>query len=85
MDIQIEQECPQCGGKEVLSEATRFFSCSYCGVGNFISPGKLSRLFLPPVLPSDELPYILVPYLRFKGTVFVVSQSGISHKVIDTI
>ncbi|MCP3892127.1 MAG: hypothetical protein GY702_25135 [Desulfobulbaceae bacterium] len=85
MDIQIEHECSQCGGKKVLSEATRFFSCSYCGVGSFILPDRISRLFIPPVIPSsDESSHLLVPYLRFKGTVFTVSSRGIAHRVVDT-
>ncbi len=85
MNILVEQECPQCGGKELSSESDRLFRCSYCGVSNFIQTKGIFRYFIPPRHQAEEEnPYLLVPYIRFKGTVFVISSQGVEHKVIDT-
>ena len=85
MNIQVEQPCPQCGGSVTLSVEDRLLSCPYCGVKNFLQISGAFRYALPNrVTPVKQDRIIYVPYLRFKGNIFTVSQSGISYKVLDT-
>ncbi|WP_028582729.1 hypothetical protein [Desulfogranum japonicum] len=85
MNIQIEQGCPQCGATIVLTENDRLITCSYCGVKNYLQSKGVFRYLLPPKLPAPlEGNYLMVPYIRFKGTIFMVSHKGITHKVVDT-
>ncbi len=81
MEIRIEQSCPQCGGPVVLSESDRLLTCSYCGVRNFLRSRGLFRYVLP-VAGREEM--VHAPYLRFKGTIFLVREDGIEHRLVDT-
>lgn len=85
MNLRISQECPQCGAPSPLQEGDRLLTCSYCGVRNFLHTSSTFRYLLPPQsAPGDGSAYLLVPYIRLKGTFFQVRDSGISHRVIDT-
>ena len=85
MNIQIEQGCPQCGASIVLTENDRLITCSYCGVKNYLHGNGAFRYLLPPKLPPPpEGRYLMAPYIRFKGTIFMVSNQGITHRVVDT-
>lgn len=84
MNIKVAQECPQCGGSTTLTESDRLLTCSFCGVKNFLQPAGIFRYLLPPTIEEDESSYLLIPYIRFKGTVFLVADKGFSYKVIDT-
>ena len=85
MDIRVEQQCPQCGGTLTISETDRLLHCSYCGVRNFMQSTGVFRYYLPPLSPADgAVDLLYAPYLRFKGNIFLVNESGISHKVLDT-
>lgn len=85
VQLQVRQECPQCGGIATISENDRLVTCSYCGVKNFLYANGVSRYLVPPRKePSGEQPYLCVPYIRFKGTVFQVIGNHITHRVVDT-
>ncbi len=85
MDIKIEQECPQCGAPITIAESDRLLSCPYCGVKSFMQSAGAFRYYLPPPDGEEDAAELLyVPYLRFKGNIFLVNEAGISHKVMDT-
>ncbi|HDH04186.1 MAG TPA: hypothetical protein ENH01_00515 [Nitrospirae bacterium] len=46
--LQVEHQCPQCGGPVILEETDRFMSCAFCRVNLFIVSGDFSRYYLPP-------------------------------------
>ena len=83
MDIRVEQGCPQCGASIVLDETDQLLTCSFCGVKNFLQSSGPFRYVLPVKKEADQ-PLLLAPYLRFKGTIFLVTSEGISHRVVDT-
>jgi len=85
MDIQVEQECPQCGAPVTLHEDDRLLACPFCGVKNFLRSSGTFRYILPShpdELAGKELIY--APYIRLKSNVFDVSDNGVAVKVIDT-
>ncbi len=82
MDIRIEQPCPQCGGPVELSESDRLLTCSYCGVRSFLRSRGLFRYVLPVRGRQSDL--LHAPYLRFKGTIFLVREERIEHQLVDT-
>ena len=85
MNIQVEQACPQCGGSVTLSVEDRLLTCPYCKVKSFLQTSGAFRYALPDkVVPKKRDQLLYAPYLRFKGTIFTVSESGIAHKVLDT-
>ena len=84
MNLRIEQGCPQCGGPVVLTETERLLTCSFCGVRNYLQGNGPFRYVLPMAKPPRTAAVFLVPYLRFKGTIFLVSERGLSHRVVDT-
>lgn len=83
MDIRVEQGCPQCGASIVASETDQLLSCSYCGVKNFLQSSGPFRYALP-MSRKPQSPLLMAPYLRFKGTIFLVTSEGINHRVVDT-
>ncbi|MCI5221975.1 MAG: hypothetical protein D3924_04725 [Candidatus Electrothrix sp. AR4] len=85
MNIQVEQPCPQCGGSVTLSASDHLLTCPYCGVKNFLQTSGAFRYALPDRVTARKRGRIIyVPYLRFKGNIFSVTESGISYKVLDT-
>ncbi|MCI5118552.1 MAG: hypothetical protein D3913_11475 [Candidatus Electrothrix sp. LOE1_4_5] len=85
MNIQVEQPCPQCGGSVTLSVEDRLLTCPYCKVKSFLQVAGAFRYALPNrVTPDKQDRMLYVPYLRFKGNIFTVSEFGISYKVLDT-
>ncbi len=85
MDIKIEQACPQCGAPIVIKETDRLLTCPYCEVKSFIRSSGIFRYYLPPREDYNQDKLLLyVPYLRFKGNIFVINEAGIGHKVMDT-
>jgi DNA-directed RNA polymerase subunit RPC12/RpoP len=86
MDIKIEQACPQCGAPIVISENDRLLTCPYCEVKNFmLSNGGAFRYVLQAKIGRERKePLLYVPYLRFKGNIFLINEAGIGHKVMDT-
>ena len=85
MQIQVEQPCPQCGGLITLQASDRLLTCPYCGVRNFLQANGPFRYGLPGKVAAAEQDQLLhAPYLRFKGNIFLVTESGISYRVVDT-
>jgi len=86
MEIQIEETCPQCGGSVILSEADRLLICPYCGVRILLQSQGVFRFVLPQKEGRDvDIESIIyAPYLRLKGYMYFVSESGITHRAIDT-
>ncbi len=85
MNIQVEQPCPQCGGAVTLSVEDHLLTCPYCGVKSLLHLSGAFRYILPDRVAAKKQDHILyAPYLRFKGTIFTVSEAGVSHKLLDT-
>ncbi len=84
MNLRIEQGCPQCGGPVELTETDRLLTCSFCGIRNYLQGNGPFRYVLPMAKPLRTDSVFLAPYLRFKGTIYLVSERGLSHRVVDT-
>ena len=84
MDIRVEQGCPQCGASIVLSETERLLTCTFCGTRNYLQCNGPFRYVLPLTEQFQEGRSLLAPYLRFKGTIFLVTGKGIEFRVVDT-
>jgi len=85
MEILVQQPCPQCSGAVTLSASARLLVCPYCGVKNFLQTRGPFRYTLPDRVVDDQQDQRLyAPYLRFKGTVFLITEKGISHRIVDT-
>lgn len=84
MGLRVEQPCPQCGARIVLGETDRVLSCGYCGIKNYLQTNGVERFSLPRAGGGVAAGLLLAPYLRFKGTIYLVSESAIEHRVIDT-
>ncbi|MBM9535528.1 hypothetical protein [Desulfobulbus alkaliphilus] len=84
MHLRIEQGCPQCGGPVELTETDRLLTCSFCGTRNYLQGNGPFRYVLPMAKPPEAASVLLAPYLRFKGTIYLVSERGLSHRVVDT-
>ncbi|WP_448875025.1 hypothetical protein [Desulfobulbus propionicus] len=84
MNIRITQGCPQCGAPADLDEADQLLTCAFCGTRNYLQAQGPFRYVLPLAGQSGGEGMLLAPYLRFKGTIYLVSDQGIDHRVIDT-
>lgn len=84
MDIRIAQGCPQCGAPVPFCEEDLLLTCPYCATCNLVQSQGPSRLTLPLPPTAQQQGLLFVPYLRFKGTIYLVSDAGIEHRVIDT-
>ncbi|RJX32761.1 MAG: hypothetical protein C4531_06120 [Desulfurivibrio sp.] len=86
MDLSVEQGCPQCGAPVSMAEADRFFVCPFCRVSSFLVSPAGARYVLPcgrnPPQECGDLYFI--PYLRFRGSIFLVSGREVSHRIVDT-
>ncbi len=84
MGIQVEQPCPQCGGPVILSATDRLLTCPYCGVKNYLQSNGPFRYALPNKMDADDQDQLLhAPYLRFKGSLFFVTEKGISYSILN--
>ncbi len=85
MDIRVEQNCPQCGAPVTLSETNRLLTCPYCGIKNFLQTSGAFRYVLPDkVKPPERDQLLYAPYIRFRGNIFLVSEAGMTYRVVDT-
>ena len=85
MNIHVEQPCPQCGGSVTLSVEDHLLTCPYCKVKSLLQSSGPFRYALPDrVAPKKQDHILYAPYLRFKGHIFTVSETGIAYKVLDT-
>lgn len=79
---KIEQQCPQCGAPVLLEETDRLFTCSFCRVRLFISPGDVFRYYIPPQDRSVK-DVVFVPYWRFKGMTFLCRADRTEQRIVD--
>lgn len=84
MDIRVSQNCPQCGAAVELAETERLLTCTFCGTRNYLQTNGPFRYSLPMAGQRPPPEVLLAPYLRFKGTIFLVTGAGIEHRVVDT-
>ena len=86
MDLSVEQGCPQCGAPVSIAESDRFFVCPFCKVSNFIVNPAGARYALPcgNSLDQESGDLYFIPYIRFRGSVFLVSGREVSHRIVDT-
>ncbi len=81
MAFSFEQECPQCGAPIRLEETDRLLHCPYCLVSSYLAPGDYYRFVLPNRAEGGELYH--VPYLHFRGAVFLCHNNRIDHRLTD--
>ena len=80
--MQIDHQCPQCGGSVVLEETDRLLQCAFCKTRLFIRSKDYFRYLFPfPNTIGEEI--IFVPYWRFRGMYFSCRTSGIKTTVVD--
>ncbi|NLX17653.1 MAG: hypothetical protein GXY53_00010 [Desulfobulbus sp.] len=84
MKLLVEQDCPQCGAPVELTEADYVLCCESCGIRSMVQSNSLPRYVLPVSREVSSTGLLLAPYVRFKGTIYLVTESGIDHRVIDT-
>jgi ribosomal protein S27AE len=80
--MQIEHQCPQCGGAVTLEETDRLLLCSFCKSKLYIQAKDYFRYYFPPA-PEIKEEIIFVPYWRFRGMHFACRTSGIKIDLID--
>jgi len=81
MGFIVEHECPQCGAPVELEETNRLFHCPYCDVKNYLFARHYFRLVLPHKTSNKDI--IWAPYMRFKGNVYLCSDTSINHRIVD--
>jgi ribosomal protein L37AE/L43A len=80
--MQIDHQCPQCGGSVILEETDRVLQCSFCKTRLSIQSKDYFRYLFPfPNTIEEEI--IFVPYWRFRGMYFSCRTAGIKTTVID--
>jgi DNA-directed RNA polymerase subunit RPC12/RpoP len=81
MSFTIEQECPQCGAPVELDETDHLILCPFCNVKNYLFARDYFRLLLPHKALNQAIIY--VPYMRFKGEVYLCKGASIDHSIVD--
>lgn len=80
--MQIDHQCPQCGGPVILEETDRLLQCAFCKTRLFIQSKDYFRYLFPfPDALEEEI--IFVPYWRFRGMHFVCRTSGVNTTFMD--
>ena len=80
--MQIDHQCPQCGGSVILEETDRVLQCAFCKTRLSIQSKDYFRYLFPfPDTIEEEI--IFAPYWRFRGMYFSCRTSGIKATVID--
>jgi hypothetical protein len=80
--MQIEHQCPQCGGAVTLEETDRLLLCSFCKAKLYIQTKDFFRYYFPPA-PDINEEIIFIPYWRFRGMHFACRTSGIKISLMD--
>lgn len=80
--MQIEHECPQCGGAVTLDETDTLLSCTFCKTKLFMQTPDYFRYCISPRDPFRE-DIIYIPYWRFRGMHFLCKTSGIENGLVD--
>jgi predicted RNA-binding Zn-ribbon protein involved in translation (DUF1610 family) len=81
MAFTIEQECPQCGAPIELDETDHLILCPFCNVKNYLCARDYFRFVLPHKAPDKAIIY--VPYMRFKGEVYLCKGASINYSIVD--
>jgi hypothetical protein len=80
--MQIDHQCPQCGGSVILEETDRLLQCAFCKTQLFIQPRDYFRYIFPsPNAIEEEI--IFVPYWRFRGMYFSCRTTGVKTTIVD--
>ena len=80
--MQIDHQCPQCGGSVILEETDRVLQCTFCKTRLSIQSKDYFRYLFPfPNTIEEEI--IFVPYWRFRGMHFACRTAGVKTTVID--
>jgi hypothetical protein len=80
--MQIDHQCPQCGGSVILEETDRLLQCAFCKTRLSIQSKDYFRYLFPlPDTVEEEL--IFVPYWRFRGMHFKCRTTGVKTTIID--
>jgi hypothetical protein len=80
--MQIDHQCPQCGGSVILEETDRLLQCAFCKTRLSIQSKDYFR-YLFPLPDTNEEDIIYVPYWRFRGMHFECRTSGVKTTIID--
>ncbi len=80
--MQIDHQCPQCGGSVILEETDRLLQCAFCKTRLSIQSKDYFRYLFPLPNTSDE-EVIFVPYWRFRGMHFECRTAGVKTTIID--
>lgn len=80
--MQIEHQCPQCGGTVTLEETDHLLQCSFCKTKLYIQAKDYFRYYFPPS-PEINEEIIFVPYWRFRGMHLSCRTSGIKIFFMD--
>ena len=81
MGFLVKQECPQCGGHVELDETDHILQCPYCQVKSFLFSSEPFRFVLPHKTRNKDILY--VPYLHFRGVVYVCQSHKVSYRIMD--
>ena len=85
MDFRVAQNCPQCGASVIITETARLLTCTFCGTRNYLQSNGPFRYVLPTANACSAEESLRAPYIRFKGTIFLVTaEAGIEYRVVDT-
>jgi predicted RNA-binding Zn-ribbon protein involved in translation (DUF1610 family) len=82
-NAQLEHQCPQCGAGVNLAETDRIFTCPFCRVRLFISQASHFSYFIVPPSSVDARSCFFIPYFRFRGARYTLSDDTISPGFID--
>jgi hypothetical protein len=80
--MQIDHQCPQCGGSVILEETDRLLQCAFCKTRLSIQSKDYFR-YLFPLPDTNEKDIVYVPYWRFRGMHFECRTSGVKTTIID--
>jgi hypothetical protein len=80
--MQIDHQCPQCGGSVILEETDRLLQCAFCKTRLFFQSKDYFRYIFPsPNAIEEEI--IFVPYWRFRGMHFSCRTAGVKTTIVD--
>ncbi len=82
--ILINHPCPQCGGRVTLEDTDRIFQCPYCRVRLVVRSHPQAIYVLPAGASSQRRSLIHIPYWRFRGLVFALDASDVTHRVLES-
>ena len=81
-ELLIKHQCQQCGAPITLTETDRLLTCGHCRVPAYLLPQRFYRYMLPHKAPAGR-DLVYVPYWRYKGMIFFVTDNGIQYRFMD--